>query len=116
MMKSKKTKLGRDRRVNKRGVFEVGMALLIVFFILAIATFATIDPLKESLDNNRGGSTLNCPGTPTFNQTDYDDDTSFQQLVRRPTCFVTGISLIWFIFVVLLFSTAWVYNNWRKTR
>lgn len=93
-----------------------GMALLLVFFVIAIVLFATIDPLKEQLDNNRGASTLNCPNTPDFNQADYANDTQFEKLVRRPTCFVTGISMVWFVGAVLIMSAVWVFRNWGKLK
>lgn len=104
--------------MNKRGVFGVGMALLIVAFVIILALFATIDPLTENLDSSRDGTGLNtglnCPGTPNHNAADYSNDTDFEKLVRRPTCFVTGISMVWFVFAVLLATTVWVVSNWRR--
>jgi len=101
--------------MNKRGQKgTLGWVLLMVFFILMLAAFATIAPLKETLDNVRGSSSLNCPGTPTFDQGDYDDDTSFEKLVRRPVCFVTGVSMVWFIGGFLIAAAAWVVSNWKR--
>ena len=104
--------------MNKNGKLEVGMVFVLVFFILLIVAFSTIEPLKESLDNNRGNSTtmngLNCPGTPTFDQDNYDDDSTLEKLTRRPTCFVTGMSMVWFIGVVIFAGLTWVVRNWRK--
>ncbi len=101
--------------MNKRGGKAVfGFALLVLVFLFIIAAFATIPAFKETLDNVRGTSSLNCPGTPTFNQTDYDDDTSTERLTRRPVCFVTGISMVYFIgsFVIAVF--VWLVTNWRR--
>lgn len=108
--------------MNKRGVFEVGIALVTVFFIIALVLFATIDPLKETLDTVRDGTTggdntgLNCPGTPNFNDADYQNDTTSERLVRRPTCFVTGITMVWFVGIVLFATLVWVVANWRKPK
>ncbi len=106
--------------MNKRGIFEVGLVLLIVFFVLMLAVFATIEPLKENLDNSRDGTGLNtglnCPNTPNHNAVDYANDTEFEKLVRRPTCFVTGNYLVFFIGTFLFFALSWVIKNWRKPR
>ncbi len=102
--------------MDKRGNFTLGFALLVVFLLLMITTFSFIDPLKEALDNNRGNSTLNCPGTPTHDPLNYADDSSSEKLVRRPTCFVTGISMVWFIAAFLIAAVMWVVKNWRKVK
>lgn len=94
----------------------IGFVLLVVAFFSMIALFAIIDPFKEALDNTRQSSSLNCPGTPLFNQTDYDDDSDFERLVKRPTCFVTGISLVWYVFAVLFALSVWVVSNFRRYR
>lgn len=99
--------------MNRRGII-LGFALLLVLFILLIAVFALIEPFKESLDSNRGSSTLNCPGTPDFNQTSYADDSTLEKLTRRPTCFVTGLSMTWFVFYCLIAGVVWVARNWSK--
>lgn len=95
---------------------SIGAVLLVVGFILALALFSTIDPLKESLDNNRGDSSLNCPGTPDHDPVDYGNDTDFEKLVRRPTCFVTGLSMVWFVSVFLIAVAIWIVKNWRGKR
>lgn len=106
--------------MNKKGIFEVGMVFLLIFFLIAITVFATIEPLKESLDASRDGtvggdnSGLNCPGTPNFNGDDYQNDSSLEKLTRRPTCFITGISMVFFVSVVLFTYAGWVVSNWRK--
>ncbi len=100
--------------MNTKGNFQVGFVLLLIFFILAITAFAMIEPLKESLDINRGSVDLNCPGTPDHNATAYVEDSSFNRLVRRPTCFVTGLSMVWFVFAILFAGSAWVVQNWSK--
>ncbi len=106
--------------MNKRGIFGAGMILLVVFFVLILVLFSTINVFKQTLDEIRDGTVgglntgLNCPGTPNHDVTDYQNDTSFEKLVRRPTCFVTGVSMIWFIFAFLLASSVWVVKNWQK--
>ncbi len=101
--------------MNNKG--QVGLVFLVVFFVIALVAFSTIDPFKEQLDNNRDGTGkntgLNCPGTPNHDATDYGNDTKFEKLVRRPTCFVTGISMVWFIGAVLIAGVVWVVRNWR---
>lgn len=100
--------------MNNNG--QLGFAFLLVFFIVALAAFATIEPFKENLDAARSGGILNCPGTPDFNQTDYNDDTRHEKLIQRPTCFVTGITMAWFILAVLITGAMWVARNWTKKR
>ncbi len=95
-----------------------GFAFSMVFLLIIITLFALVEPFKEQLDNNRdstGANTgLNCPNTPSFNQTSYDDDSSFEKLVRRPTCFVTGISMVWFVVTVFLSASIWLYSKWTQ--
>lgn len=93
----------------------IGFGLLIVVFALIITAFATVEPLKETLTSARNSIALNCIGTDGFNQTAFNEDTTFERLVRRPTCFVTGLSLVYFIGTVLIASIAWLANSWRKT-
>ena len=101
--------------MNKKGQKAVfGFALLVLLFVFIITSFTIIDPFKETLDEVRGTSSLNCPGTPTFNQTDYDDDSSTEKLTRRPTCFVTGISMVYFIGSFIIAACVWLVANWRK--
>lgn len=92
----------------------LGFALIVVLLVLVLTAFAIIDPFKESLDDARDTTSLNCPGTLSFNQTDYADDNKFERLTRRPTCFVTGISMVYFIGVFLIAVFTWVGRNWRK--
>lgn len=92
----------------------LGFIFVIVFFFYMLILFATIEPFKEQLDNNRNGTSLNCPGTQGFDAVDYANDTEFQRRVRRPTCFVTGISMVWFVGAFLIGSAIWVIRNWGK--
>ena len=103
--------------MNKKGQM-VGFALLTAVFVFILVAFVTIEPLKETLDNARDTSTLNCRGTSNFNQTAFDDDEddTIAKLTRRPTCFVTGLTLVWFIGAYLVFVVMWLANNWRKKR
>lgn len=102
--------------MNSKGF--LGSVYLIVFLVLVITAFAFIEPLKESLDINRGAtitnSTMNCPGTPTFNQTAYNNQTDAEKLNYRPTCAATGFTLVWFIGSIIIVGGLWVYNNWKK--
>ena len=59
---------------NQGQAVVIGFALLVVFFLFMLALLATIVPFKEVFDEARGNSALNCPGTPNFNQSDFDDD------------------------------------------
>lgn len=95
-----------------QGQFAIGMAILVAAFIFLLALFSTIDPLKENLDTIRGNSALNCPGTPDFNQSSFDDDTDLQKLGRRSTCFVTGITMVWLVGSFLIGLVIWVFKNW----
>ncbi len=100
--------------MNRKGSLMVGSAIVIVVFLLMITAFATIEPLKESLDVARNGTSLNCPGTSGFDLSDFEDDTDFEKRVRRPTCFVTGISMVWFIGGFVIAAIVWGYRQWLK--
>ncbi len=103
--------------MNKRGDFVTrGFALLTVFLLLFLGLMATIGPFKEVFDEARGNAFLNCPGTPNFNQSDFDDDDRFDKLNKRPVCFVTGIGMVWFIGAFLIASVMWVSRNWTKSK
>ncbi len=105
--------------MNKKGQKTlIGFALFTVALVLMLAALSTIDVFKESLDEVRGNPNLNCPGTPNFNQTQFDEDNSFEfnQSVKRPTCFVTGISMVWFIGAFLIALVVWVVGNFRKAK
>lgn len=94
----------------------IGFALIVVFLFLMLGLLATIEPFKEVFDEARGNSNFNCPGTPDFNQSDYDDDDKFDKLNKRPACFITGIGMIWFIGAFFLAAVTWLFRNWTKTR
>ncbi len=96
--------------------FTVGIAITTVAFVFALVLFATLDPFKEALDDTRGNSALNCPGTSNFNQTDFDDDSASEKLGKRSTCFVTGITMIWFFMAFIIALFVWVFKNWSRTR
>jgi hypothetical protein len=93
---------------------QIGFVFIVTALIFILALFGLIDPFKESLDTVRGGTNLNCHGTPTFNQTTFDNQTSSDQLIRRPTCFLTGISFFWFMSVFIFAVGIWVVKNWRR--
>ena len=63
-----------------------------------------------------GGDKLNCPGTPDFNQADYDNDSKLEKLNVRPTCLVTGLSMVWFIGAFIIAAFMWLVRNWRGVR
>ena len=100
------------RALEKRG--QLRLIYLVVAAFLILTTFAFIQPFKETLNNVRGSISLNCPGTPNFNQTQYSTDGSLNQLTRRPVCFVTGISLVYFIGTVLISISVWAVARWKK--
>ena len=103
--------------MNKRGQM-VGFALLTAVFVFILIAFTTIDPLKEALDDARDNTELNCRGTTNFNQTAFDNDegNTILELTRRPTCFVTGLSMVWFIFAYIIAVIMWLAKNWTKKR
>lgn len=101
--------------MNKKGRGAVfGFALLTVLFILIITVFATIPVFKETLDDVRDTTSLNCPGTSSFDQTDYDNDTKVEKLTRRPVCFVTGFSMVYFVGSFIISAFVWLVTNWRR--
>lgn len=103
--------------MNNRGQKSVfGFALILIAMLFIITAFVTIEPIKEFLDDARGSTALNCPGTTNFNQTDWDDDEKIQKLTRRPTCFVTGFTLVYFIGAFIVAVFVWVTVNWRKLK
>ncbi len=101
---------------NKGQGAVIGFALLTVFLLLMLGLLATIDPFKEVLDEARGNAFLNCPGTPNFNQSDFDDDDKFDKLNKRPVCFVTGISMVWFIGAFFMAALTWLFRNWARVK
>ena len=96
----------------------MGFSLIIVVLFLAIVLFSTIEPFKEALDDVRDTTFLNCKGTTTFNQTAFDNDENnkIAKLTRRPTCFITGIGMIWFVGVFTIALLVWLVSNWRKIK
>ncbi len=101
-----------NKKGQKSGVF--GFALLVVLLIFILTLFALISPFKEFLDTARDNDELNCPGTTGFDRADYDNDNTLEKLTRRPTCFVTGMSMVYFIGAFLIAAIAWTVNNWRR--
>jgi len=100
------------KKAQTKAVF--GFALIVLAFIFVITSFVTIEPLKEALNNVRDTTSLNCKGTSGFNQTAFDNDTRLAQLTRRPTCFVTGLTIVYFIFAFIVGVGVWVVSKWRK--
>ena len=103
--------------MNNKGQKSVlGFALLVVTLIFIITAFATIEPFKEFLDTARSSTSLNCRGTDDFNVTAFneDDNNTIARLTRRPTCFVTGISMVYFVIAFVISLVSWVVVNWRK--
>ncbi len=103
--------------MNKKGISSVmGFSLVILVFLFLITMLATWEPLKESFDNARSNSALNCRDTTSFNQSAYDEDegNEINTLTRRPTCFITGLGPVWYIGAFTLASFAWLIRNWRK--
>lgn len=98
--------------MKNKGAMGFGLAFLMVVFIVILCLIVFIDPLKETLDNTRGSSSLNCPGTPNFNQANYDADDAAGKLIKRPVCFVTGLSLVYFVGSVAIAWIIWFYARW----
>ena len=98
--------------MNKKGSLLVWIVLLfMLFLVLAI----TIEPLKEALNNNRNyASGLNCPGTSDFNSAAYNNQTGFEKLSLRSTCFATGLGLVYFIGTIGISIMIWVYTKYKK--
>ena len=102
----------KNKKSQSKGI--MGFVFVIIGMIFIIVSFALINPFKEFLDTARDNDSLNCPGTDNFNQTDFDDDNTLEKLTRRPTCFVTGLSMVWFIGSFIIAVVVWVVKNWRK--
>jgi hypothetical protein len=105
--------------MNNKGQV-MGFALLIAAFLFLLTAFALISIFKDTLDDARDTTSLNCRGTPSFNETAFQEDTAnssaLARLTRRPTCFVTGISMIWFELAFLFAVVVWLSANWTKKR
>ncbi len=92
----------------------LGFVLIVVVLLYMVSVFGLIDALKDTLNDARDTTSLNCLGTSNFNQTAYDEDNTLQKLTRRPTCFVTGMGLVWFVGAFLIAVVIWAVTNWRK--
>ena len=99
--------------MNKKAQVGRGFALMIVLGILFLSLFGLINPFKVVLDSARGGDKLNCPGHISFNETAYDLQTPSEKVIYRPTCFVTGISMVWFVCSFLIAGVVWLARNWK---
>ena len=103
--------------MNNKGINSVmGFSLVLLVFLFLVTMLATWEPLKETFNTARGTSSLNCRDTVNFNQTAYDLDTGneIKTLTRRPTCFITGLGLVWYVGAFTLAVFAWLARNWRK--
>ena len=101
-----------NNRAQLKGIF--GFSLILLGFLFIITSFGLIDPLKESLDDARDTTSLNCKGTPNFNQTAYDNRTRLEKLTQGPTCVATGLTMVYFIFTFMIGVVIWVVAKWRK--
>ena len=98
--------------MNKRGGYW--LAWVTLSLVLLITLSATISPLMDSLNTTRQGTALNCPDVSDFNSTRYDAQNSFEKLVYRPTCFVTGLSILYWVFSVLIAIVMFAYSGAKK--
>lgn len=87
---------------NKGQAILLKGVLILIALLLLIVSFTFIEPLKEALDNARSGTSLNCKGTSTFNQTSYDAQSTLEKLTYRPTCAVTGFALVYLLLSVII--------------
>lgn len=105
--------------INNKGQI-MGFALLIAAFLFLLTAFALIPIFKDTLDDSRDTTSLNCKGTTNFNETAFQEDTDnssvLARLTRRPTCFITGISMVWFELAFLFAVVVWLATNWTKKR
>jgi hypothetical protein len=101
-----------EAKMNSKG--SIMLAFLVVVLLIILVVFALVGVFKETLDANRGSDTLNCIGTDSFNRTAYDQQTTTEKLTYRTTCFVTGISLSYFVLMVIGSAFIWLYRNWRR--
>lgn len=97
--------------MNSKG--QVIIAYLFIAFLIVLTLFALIEPLKDNLNGSRDSDSLNCPGVSGFNQTAYSNQNTFERIVYRPTCFVTGVSMVWFVGAVLIYLGLWILKNKR---
>ena len=105
--------------MNNKGQV-IGFILLIAAFFFILTAFALIPIFKDTLNDARDSTSLNCRGTPGFNETAFQEDTTnssvLARLTRRPTCFITGISMVWFELAFLFAVVIWLTRNWTKKR
>ena len=103
--------------MNKKGQV-VGLAIAVAFLAMFLVLNALISPMKENLDVVRNSTSLNCRGTDDFNQTAYDLDnaSTINKLTKRPTCALTGFTMVWFYLAFFIAAVAWVGTNWVKKR
>lgn len=106
--------------MNLKGQGGVGFVILLVGVLFILTAFALIPIFKEVLDDARDTSSLNCQGTTNFNATafqeDSDNSSSLARLTRRPTCFITGMSMVWFELAFVFGVVTWVGVNFTKKR
>jgi hypothetical protein len=89
--------------MNKKGQIVMFKSILVIIgLILLITSFTFIEPLKETLDDLRGSSNLNCKGVSDFNQTAYDEQDTLARLTYRPTCAAPGFLLIYLLLSVIV--------------
>jgi hypothetical protein len=98
---------------NKSQTFALFIFIGLLFIVVS---FVFIDPFKESLDVIRGGTSLNCIGTSDFNATSYNEQDTLEQLTKRPTCFISGISMVWFLFAWMFAVVIWVNAQIRRKK
>lgn len=94
--------------MNNKG--QVWAIYGLVVFIAIILLFSILYPFLDGMDSARSHeSGLNCPGVSDFDETDYLNDTIDEKVIRRPTCFLTGITPLYFIGSFLVSLGIWYY-------
>lgn len=93
---------------------SLGMGVFLIVLVVILIAFAFVDPLKEILDDSRGDPALNCPGTPDFNQTLYDNQTRDEKLNQRSACAATGFYMVYFVGSIIIFIVIWGYRKLIK--
>ncbi len=97
---------------NKQG--QVWAVFIIIGIFLMIVLFSTIDIWKESLDTARQRDNLNCRDVDDFDEVAYENQTDSEKLSKRPTCFVTGISMFWFMAAYIFAVIVWIVKQTRR--
>lgn len=100
--------------MNNKG--QVWALILFVGFLFILTCFALIEVFKDNLDSARDSDSLNCPDVAGFNQTAFDQQNATERLTFRTTCFVTGISMVWFVLAFVFAVVVWVTSNIKKSR